>query len=131
MYHVPVASALQSLQAKDLDGEGPTLHSDAIRPVLACHPLAQLRLIATSDLHASLMPYDYHANRPNANLGLGAISQQIAEARGEARNCLLFDNGECRHGPLADMLNRSHLEQLYHCRLREIRDDGHTWFLPV
>jgi iron complex transport system ATP-binding protein len=43
---------------------------------------------------------------------------------------LLFDHGECRHGPLADMLIRSHLEQMYHCRLREIRDNGNTWFLP-
>jgi 2',3'-cyclic-nucleotide 2'-phosphodiesterase / 3'-nucleotidase len=65
--------------------------------------VARLRLIATSDLHASLMPYDYCANRPNANLGLGAIAQQIAEARGEARNCLLFDNGDFLQGsPLAD-----------------------------
>lgn len=49
------------------------------------------------------MPYDYCANRPNSNLGLGAISQQIAEARGEARNCLLVDNGDFLQGsPLAD-----------------------------
>jgi 2',3'-cyclic-nucleotide 2'-phosphodiesterase/3'-nucleotidase len=103
MYHVPVASALQSLQAKDpFDGE-PPLHQDATQPVMMRHPQARLRLIATSDLHASLMPYDYHANRPNANLGLGAISQQIAEARGEARNCLLFDNGDFLQGnPVAD-----------------------------
>ncbi len=44
---------------------------------------------------------------------------------------LLFDNGECRHGPLSDMLNRSNLERLYHCRLHEIRDEGNSWFLPV
>lgn len=66
-------------------------------------PLASLRLIATSDLHASLMPYDYCANRPNSTMGLGAISQQIAEARGEAQNCLLFDNGDFLQGsPIAD-----------------------------
>mgnify|MGYP001764956741 CR=1 FL=1 len=49
------------------------------------------------------MPYDYCANRPNSSLGLGAISQQISEARGEARNCLLVDNGDFLQGsPLAD-----------------------------
>lgn len=65
--------------------------------------MASLRVIATSDLHASLMPYDYCANRPNSNLGLGAVSQQIAEARGEAQNCLLFDNGDFLQGsPIAD-----------------------------
>lgn len=44
---------------------------------------------------------------------------------------LLFDNGEYLHGPLSDMLNRANLERLYHCRLREIRDDGSGWFLPA
>ncbi len=43
---------------------------------------------------------------------------------------LLFDNGECLHGPLPEVLNRPNLERLYHCRLREIRDNGNTWFLP-
>ncbi len=91
------------MKSQDPDVSVPVLHSDAhaVRP--GHLPLASLRLIATSDLHASLMPYDYCANRPNADLGLGAISQQIAEARGEARNCLLFDNGDFLQGsPLAD-----------------------------
>ena len=44
---------------------------------------------------------------------------------------LLFDNGECLHGPLSEMLNRPNLERLYHCRLREIRDNGTGWFLPA
>lgn len=66
-------------------------------------PIASLRLIATSDLHASLMPYDYCANRPNSSMGLGSVSQQIAEARGGAQNSLLFDNGDFLQGsPIAD-----------------------------
>lgn len=98
MYQVPVASGASSLKPQDSEAGDP--HSDATP---TRHPLATLRLIATSDLHASLTPYDYCANRPNADLGLGAISQQIAEARGEARNCLLFDNGDFLQGsPLAD-----------------------------
>lgn len=49
------------------------------------------------------MPYDYHANRPNATIGLGAVSQQIAEARGEVQNSLLFDNGDFLQGsPISD-----------------------------
>ena len=32
------------------------------------------RLIATTDLHASLLPYDYHANRPVAGRSLCNIS---------------------------------------------------------
>jgi 2',3'-cyclic-nucleotide 2'-phosphodiesterase / 3'-nucleotidase len=108
MYHVPAASALQSLQAKDLADDVLPANADVIRPDMSLLPKASLRLIATSDLHASLMPYDYQANRPNANLGLGAISQQIAEARGEARNCLLFDNGDFLQGSaLADYAAQS------------------------
>jgi 2',3'-cyclic-nucleotide 2'-phosphodiesterase / 3'-nucleotidase len=74
------------------------LHPESLRL-----PRASLRLIATSDLHASIMPYDYCTNRPDATRGFGGISQQIAVARSEARNSLLFDNGDFLQGnPLAD-----------------------------
>lgn len=103
MYQVPVASGLHSLPSQDSDVEAASQETEAIDSPPCRRPLVSLRLIATSDLHASLMPYDYCANRPNADMGLGAVSQQIAEARGEARNCLLFDNGDFLQGsPLAD-----------------------------
>lgn len=103
MYQVPVASVVKSLTQKDSETDGALPSTTAIRPETFCHPRASLRLIATSDLHASLMPYDYCADRPNSSLGLDAIALQIAEARGEARNCLLFDNGDFLQGsPLAD-----------------------------
>lgn len=103
MYHVPVASALNSPDSQDPRDRELSPDPAETKGSAARQPMAELRLIATSDLHASLMPYDYCANRPNSNLGLGAISQQIAEARGEARNCLLFDNGDFLQGnPLAD-----------------------------
>ena len=101
MYHVPFVSARRSLDPPDADGRdfaAPELGTSSLG-----HPRASLRLIATSDLHASLMPYDYCANRPDMNLGLGAVSQQIALARGEVQNCLLFDNGDFLQGsPIAD-----------------------------
>ncbi len=62
-----------------------------------------LRLIATSDLHACLLPYDYCANRPVIGRSLSDISRQIALARAEVPNSLLFDNGDFLQGnPLAD-----------------------------
>jgi 2',3'-cyclic-nucleotide 2'-phosphodiesterase/3'-nucleotidase len=62
-----------------------------------------LRLIATSDLHACLLPYDYCANRAVAGRSLSDVSRQIASARAEAANSLLFDNGDFLQGsPLAD-----------------------------
>jgi 2',3'-cyclic-nucleotide 2'-phosphodiesterase / 3'-nucleotidase len=64
-----------------------------------------LRLIATTDLHASLLPYDYHANRPVAGRSLCNISNQIAKARSEVANSLLFDNGDFLQGnPLAEYI---------------------------
>ena len=103
MYQVPVASVAKSLTGKDSEADPAMPSPNAMLPATARRPRAALRLIATSDLHASLMPYDYCADRPNSSLGLGAIALQIAEARGEARNCLLFDNGDFLQGsPLAD-----------------------------
>jgi iron complex transport system ATP-binding protein len=69
------------------------------------------------------------ARRPG-HLNVFVLHDVNLAARFGTHAILLFDNGECRHGPLADMLNRSNLEQMYHCRLREIRDNGQTWFLP-
>jgi iron complex transport system ATP-binding protein len=70
------------------------------------------------------------ARRPG-HLNVFVLHDVNLAARFGTHAILLFDHGECRHGPLADMLNRSHLEQMYHCRLREIRDNGHAWFLPA
>ena len=66
-------------------------------------PSLTLRLIATSDLHACLLPYDYCANRAVAGRSLSEVSRQIAAARAEAPNSLLLDNGDFLQGnPLAD-----------------------------
>lgn len=103
MYQGPVAPVVKSLTQKDSEPDGALPSASATLPATSRHARASLRLIATSDLHASLMPYDYCADRPNSSLGLDAIALQIAEARGEAQNCLLFDNGDFLQGsPLAD-----------------------------
>jgi 2',3'-cyclic-nucleotide 2'-phosphodiesterase / 3'-nucleotidase len=103
MYHVPFVSVAKSADPETPESQKRRTTTARPLPSSQARPHASLRLIATSDLHASLMPYDYCANRPNSNLGLGAVSQQIAEARGEAQNCLLFDNGDFLQGsPIAD-----------------------------
>ncbi|MBI3778289.1 MAG: ABC transporter ATP-binding protein [Gammaproteobacteria bacterium] len=51
-------------------------------------------------------------------------------ARFGTHGILLFDHGECLHGPMSDVLTRPNLERLYHCRLREIHADGGRWYLP-
>ena len=62
-----------------------------------------LRLLATSDLHVHILPFDYYTGRPTDRLGLARTASLIVEARHEAANCLLFDNGDFLQGsPLGD-----------------------------
>jgi len=65
--------------------------------------VVRLRLLETSDLHMFIYDYDYYRDRPDATLGFAKTAQLIAAARGEAPNCLLFDNGDTIQGnPLSD-----------------------------
>ncbi len=65
---------------------------------------ARLRILATSDLHAHITPWDYHANRASPATGLARTARLIAEARAEVDCCLLVDNGDFLQGsPLGDV----------------------------
>jgi 2',3'-cyclic-nucleotide 2'-phosphodiesterase / 3'-nucleotidase len=56
-----------------------------------------------TDLHANLYPYDYYRDCPDDSVGLARTASLIAEARKEAPNTLLFDNGDILQGaPLGD-----------------------------
>ncbi|MCO6383900.1 bifunctional 2',3'-cyclic-nucleotide 2'-phosphodiesterase/3'-nucleotidase [Oceanicola sp. 502str15] len=73
--------------------------NDAPRPTTHVH----LRLLATSDLHMHLLPYDYHADAPSDAVGLSRVASLIAEARAEVPGALLLDNGDFLQGtPLGD-----------------------------
>ena len=64
-----------------------------------------LRLLATSDLHAHVMAWDYYADQPSENCGLARTAALIRAARAEAANCLLLDNGDFLNGnPLGDFV---------------------------
>lgn len=63
----------------------------------------QLRLLATTDLHAHLFSFNYYANRPDDGVGLARLAAPILQARSESANCLLLDNGDTFQGaPLGD-----------------------------
>jgi 2',3'-cyclic-nucleotide 2'-phosphodiesterase/3'-nucleotidase len=63
-----------------------------------------LRLLGLTDLHANLYPYDYYRDCPDNSVGLAGAASLVAEARREAPNCLLFDNGDILQGtPLGDL----------------------------
>jgi len=68
----------------------------------------QLRLLATTDLHANLLSYDYSTDRAVADVGLSHAARLIFAARMGAPNSLLFDNGDFLQGSvLGDYLARA------------------------
>ncbi len=66
---------------------------------------AHLRILATTDLHCHVQPYDYYADKPSDTLGLARTASHIMAARAEAANTLTLDNGDYMQGnPMADYI---------------------------
>jgi len=64
---------------------------------------AHLRLIETTDLHCSVYPFDYYADREDNTQGLARTTALIDAIRAEAGNSILVDNGDLIQGnPLGD-----------------------------
>lgn len=62
-----------------------------------------LRLLATSDLHGMLRPFDYVTDGPAPGLGLGCAGALVQRLRRATPNVALFDNGDFLQGsPLSD-----------------------------
>lgn len=88
-------------------GEGTRGIGAVARPAAAAR--ARLRVIATTDLHTHLMPFDYFAQRPAPGLGLapaaGLAARLAAEAARGGGAALLVDNGDFLQGaPLGDFV---------------------------
>lgn len=67
----------------------------------------RLRILATSDLHMHLLPYDYLAGRPSDHVGLARTASLIHEKRAEVPACLLLDNGDfLQGGPMGEVVAR-------------------------
>lgn len=63
----------------------------------------QLRLLETTDIHMSLLSYDYYQDKATDQYGLARTITLIKAARGEVTNSLLFDNGDLLQGnPMGD-----------------------------
>lgn len=76
-----------------------------IRPHIPRYQPGQvhLRIMATTDLHCHVFPYDYYADHPVGTFGLSLLARQIASLRANAPNSLLLDNGDFLQGsPLGD-----------------------------
>lgn len=85
-----------------------TRHED-VRSLAEAEPAGasahRLRILATSDLHAAVLPFDYAAGREAGCFGLARTASLVAAARAEAPGaCLLVDNGDFLQGtPLSDL----------------------------
>jgi 2',3'-cyclic-nucleotide 2'-phosphodiesterase/3'-nucleotidase len=66
---------------------------------------AHLRILATTDLHCHVHPYDYYADRVNHTMGLARTAALIAGIRAEATNSITVDNGDYLQGnPMGDYI---------------------------
>lgn len=73
---------------------------------------AELVIMATTDIHANIYPWDYYANAPNESVGLAKIYTLVKEIRAAHPNTLLLDNGDLIQGtPLASYLVNEGLPQ--------------------
>ena len=67
----------------------------------------RLRILQTADVHMNLLAYDYYQDKPTDEYGLAKTVTLIKAARAEAKNSLLFDNGDLLQGsPLGDYVAR-------------------------
>ncbi|RFC65729.1 MULTISPECIES: bifunctional 2',3'-cyclic-nucleotide 2'-phosphodiesterase/3'-nucleotidase [Mesorhizobium] len=66
---------------------------------------AHLRIMETTDIHVSVLPYDYYADKPNDTMGLSRTATLIGNVRAEATNSMLVDNGDLLQGnPMGDYI---------------------------
>lgn len=91
-------------------------------------PAAQinLRILATTDLHASLTAWDYYAHKLAEGRGLSRVAQLISAARAEVANSLLFDNGDFLSGSgIGDLLAAQFPAQGVHPMIAAMNDLGY------
>lgn len=83
----------------------PEFGQDSLSPSLPGQSVVDLRILATTDLHMHLLPYNYLADQPCGRRGLSQVARLIARMRRDQPNTLLFDNGDLLQGnPMGDYL---------------------------
>ncbi|WP_434462232.1 bifunctional 2',3'-cyclic-nucleotide 2'-phosphodiesterase/3'-nucleotidase [Serratia plymuthica] len=64
-----------------------------------------LRVLETTDLHSNMMDFDYYKDKPTDKFGLVRTASLIEQARQQATNAVLVDNGDIIQGsPLGDYM---------------------------
>ncbi len=66
-------------------------------------PQVHLSILATTDIHANMMDYDYYSDKETTDFGLARTAQLIQKHRQQNPNTLLVDNGDLIQGnPLGE-----------------------------
>ena len=69
-----------------------------------------IRVLATTDLHGNLFPYDYYAAKP-APRGLAKIATLIAQERRDHPNTLLVDCGDTIQGSPLETVHQADIRR--------------------
>ena len=89
------------LRSRRVDAKPPGVVSGCRRPLPPAAERVTVTVLATTDMHGYLYPYDYFTRQPSAR-GLAAAATLIAEVRRETPHTLLVDCGDTIQGsPLA------------------------------
>lgn len=79
----------------------------ALAPTVATaqSPRLKLRILETTDIHVNVAAYDYFRDEADNTVGLAKTATLLKAARAEAKNSILFDNGDFIQGsPLGDYM---------------------------
>lgn len=75
---------------------------------------ANLKVLATTDLHAHVTNYDYYRDEVLADIGLIGLADLISDIRQNNPNTLLLDNGDFLQGnPIGNYLRDYSLEHMH------------------
>ncbi len=67
--------------------------------------VVKIRLMETTDIHTNVVNYDYYSDKPTDEYGYAKTATLIKQARAEAKNSVLIDNGDLLQGtPLGDYM---------------------------
>jgi 2',3'-cyclic-nucleotide 2'-phosphodiesterase/3'-nucleotidase len=84
---------------RDAIKAGAVIAASAAMPAAAQAPARlKLRVLETTDLHVNVVPYDYFRDAADDTVGLAKTATLIKAAQVEAKNSLLFDNGDFLQG---------------------------------
>ncbi|MTI13865.1 bifunctional 2',3'-cyclic-nucleotide 2'-phosphodiesterase/3'-nucleotidase [Sansalvadorimonas verongulae] len=77
--------------------------SSALLSSAATAATVDFRVIETTDLHSNALDYDFYKDRSTTRFGLVRAATLVKEARAEATNSVLVDNGDLLQGsPMGD-----------------------------